>query len=722
MEFGVLGPLEVTAGGQSLALAGARTRAVLALLLVRANQVVSSDRLLEELWPGQPADRATDSLQVRLSELRKALRSAGEADRLATRSPGYLLRVEPGELDALRFEQLAAEGGAALAAGDAATAAQRFDQALGLWRGPALAGLDAVPSARAEAGRLEEQRLAALESRAEALLAGGRHRDLVAELESLTAAHPLRERFWSLRMLALYRAGRQADALRAYRELRDILVAELAIEPGPELRELHARILRQDPALDGPAAHQEGGGRDAVPQTRYALTADGIHIAYQVLGEGERDIIFVPGLMSHLELLWEEEETSGFFRRLSRLGRLILFDKRDTGLSDPAPSDMSLEERMEDVRAVMRAADSRQAVLFGYSEGAPMSILFAATYPGRVTALILGSASARWFPAPGYPCGQGAQEMYDGLQEIAAHRWGQGASIEWYLQNQADSAAARQRFGRFERMAISPSAFLRMTRMIHDIDIRTVLPAVHVPTLVIQRLSDRITPPCHGRYLAAHIAGARYFEQAGDHSLRFAASGDNDTLCAEIAGFLAATAQPGDPDRVLATILRTKRADVVDDGQVGGLVRGHRGRLIRTAADGILATFDAPGQAIRCAAAVREGAAAAGIQIRAGIHTGEVDLVGEDIAGLSVQITDRVAALARPAEILVSRTVKDLVTGSGITFAERGSHALNGPSDEWSLFAVTGFGTSRPAVTGLHARAAGPGAPVRLNVGHDEPR
>jgi pimeloyl-ACP methyl ester carboxylesterase len=549
-----------------------------------------------------------------------------------------------------------------------------------------------VPSARAEAGRLEEQRLAVLESRAEALLACGRHRDPIAELEALTAAHPLRERFWSLRMLALYRAGRQADALRAYRELRDILVAELAIEPGPELRELHARILRQDPALDGPAAYQGGGGRDAVPQTRYALTADGIHIAYQVLGEGERDIIFVPGLMSHLELLWEEEETSGFFRRLSRLGRLILFDKRDTGLSDPAPSDMSLEERMEDVRAVMRAADSRQAVLFGYSEGAPMSILFAATYPGRATALILGSASARWFPTPGYPCGHGAQEMYDGLQEIAAHRWGQGASIEWYLQSQADSAAARQRFGRFERMAISPSAFLRMTRMIHDIDIRALLPAVHVPTLVIQRLSDRITPPCHGRYLAAHIAGARYFEQAGDHSLRFAASGDNDAMCAEIAGFLAATAQPGDPDRVLATILRTKPADVVDHGQeqAGGLVRGHRGRLIRTTADGILATFDAPGQAIRCAAAVREGAAAAGIQIRAGIHTGEVDLVGEDIAGISVQITDRVAALARPAEILVSRTVKDLVTGSGITFAERGSHALNGPSEKWSLFAVTG--------------------------------
>ena len=217
MEFRVLGPLEVTADGQSLRLAGVRTRAVLAMLLMHANQVVSSDRLLEELWPGQPADKATDSLQVRLSELRRALRSAGEADRLVTRPPGYLLRVAPGELDALRFEQLAAEGDAALAADDAATAAQRLDQALGLWRGPALADFETVPSARAEAGRLEEQRLAALESRAEALLACGRHRDLIAELETLTAAHPLRERFWYQRMLALYRAGRQADALRAYR-------------------------------------------------------------------------------------------------------------------------------------------------------------------------------------------------------------------------------------------------------------------------------------------------------------------------------------------------------------------------------------------------------------------------------------------------------------------------------------------------------------------------
>jgi len=236
--------------------------------------------------------------------------------------------------------------------------------------------------------------------------------------------------------------------------------------------------------------------------------------------------------------------------------------------------------------------------------------------------------------------------------------------------------------------------------MIRDIDVRAVLPAIHVPTLVIQRLDDRITPPCHGRYLAARIAGARYFEQPGDHALRFAASGDNDALSAEIADFLASVSPRAHPDRVLATILRTTIAAGPAASpagwagwavSAGELVRGHRGRLIRHGADGLLATFDAPGQAIRCAAAVLAGANAAGAWVRAGIHTGEVSLVGEDIDGASVQIADRVAALARPAEILVSRTVKDLVTGSDITFADRGVHDVTGAPDRWPLFAVTGL-------------------------------
>jgi DNA-binding SARP family transcriptional activator/pimeloyl-ACP methyl ester carboxylesterase len=709
VEFRVLGPLEVTACGQSLEVAGARTRAVLAMLLVHANQVVSADRLTEELWPGQPADRAAASMQVRLSELRRALRSAGEADRLVTRNPGYLLRVAAGEVDASRFEQLAAAGIAALAAGDAGTAAQRLDEALDEWRGPALADVDA-PFARAEAGRLEETRLGVLETRAEARLACGMHRDLIAELETLTAAYPLRERLWAQLMLALYRAGRQADALHAYSNLRSILISELAIEPSPEVRDLQASILRQDPALGCPPRRDAHGNAEAeaAPQTRYVQSDDGIHIAYQVLGDGERDILFVPGLMSHLELLWEEPETAGFFRRLATFGRLILFDKRDTGLSDRAQADSPLEERMNDVRAVMRAAGSAEATLFGYSEGAAMSILFAATYPERVTSLILGSAAARWFPAPDYPCGQGTEEMFEALVDIAAHRWGQGETIEWYLPSQSNSPRARQLFARFERMAVSPSAFLRMARMIHEIDVRAVLPAIHVPTLVIQRLNDRITPPFHGRYLASHIAGARYFEQPGDHSLRFAQSGDSDALCDEIAAFLTGASPTRDPDRVLVTILLAEtvgsQAAAADAGRQGHIgppdahnaatrqqVLSHRGRLIKSAGKTVLATFEAPGQAIRCAAAVRDRAAALGIQVRAGIHTGEVDLVGDDITGPSMRITDGVAALAQPAEILVSRTVKDLVAGSGISFTGRGNHKLAGPSDEWPLFAVTGL-------------------------------
>ena len=551
VEFGILGPLEIAAGGQPLPVQGARTRAVLAMLLVHANQVVPADRLTAELWAGQPADRAAASLQVRVSQLRKTLRAAGEPDRLVTRPPGYLIRVTPGELDAPRFEHLARDGETALAAGDGALAARRLDEALGLWRGAALADVDDAPFAQAEARRLEERRLAALESRAEARLACGGHRELIGELETLTAAHPLRERLWAHRMLALYRAGRQAEALRAYRDLRAILTGELGIEPSPALRELEGRILRQDATLappapgedraDGPGARSEA----EPPVTRYARSSDGVHIAYQVLGQGERDIVIVPGLISHLDLWWEDPYAARFYRRLASLGRLIMFDKRDTGLSDRAVGEDTAEQRIEDVRAVMRASGSNRAVLFGYSEGGPMSILFAARYPERVAALILGAASARWPAAPGYPCGEQTEEMASALEDLAARRWGQGDSIEWYAPSLAGSDAARRSLARWERMAASPSAVLRMLRMIREIDVRDVLPGLSVPALIIQRRQDRITPPCHGRYLAAHLPGARYFEQPGDHLLWL---GDTDAMFGQIREFLGeAGATPG-PD------------------------------------------------------------------------------------------------------------------------------------------------------------------------------
>jgi pimeloyl-ACP methyl ester carboxylesterase len=462
-----------------------------------------------------------------------------------------------------------------------------------------------------------------------------------------------------------------------------MLTEDLGIEPGPELRELHDRILRQEAALGYRPAAERGAADASRPETRYVLSGD-VHIAYQVLGDGPRDIVFVPGAMSHLDLLWEDAETADFFRRLAGLGRLILFHKRDTGLSDRAPADSPLEKRIDDVRAVMQAAQSDHAVVFGYSEGAAMSILFAATYPDRVTALILGAATARYRPAPGYPCGEGSEAIFASLQEIAENRWGQGATIDWFLPSRGDSSHARRMFARFERMSITPSAFLRILRMVREIDVRAVLPTIHVPTLVVQRLDDRMTSLCHGHYLASQIPGARYFEQAGDHSLRFAASGDTDRLLTEIDDFLSTASRPAQPDRVLTTILSV---DVASGAE--GEVAACGGRLVPSRERGLRATFNAPGQAIRCADAIRTVSARAGIESRAGVHTGEVEVRGDEIDGLSVDIAAAITALARPGEILVSRTVTGLVIGSGISFVDRGVHALEGVPDRWPLFAVT---------------------------------
>jgi class 3 adenylate cyclase/alpha-beta hydrolase superfamily lysophospholipase len=545
-------------------------------------------------------------------------------------------------------------------------------------------------------------RLSALESRLDAQLARGRAAELIAELEALTAAYPLRERFWSQRMLALYRAGRQADALRAYRELRTVLVDELGIEPSPELRDLEARTLRQDRALV--AGQRDGTNSDqtAAPETRYVDSA-GIHIAYQVLGAGELDIVFVPGLISHLDLWWEDPTAARFFRRLAALGRLIMFDKRDTGLSDSAPGDTALEQHMDDLQAVMRACSSSRAVLFGYSEGSPTSILLAATHPERVSALILGAAFARATSASDYPCGAESDPPLDAVEHLARHRWGTGESVEWYAPSRAHSRRARAGFARWERMAASPSSLLRVLRMIRTIDVRDALPAIQVPTLVIQRTDDRIVHPCHGRFLADHLPHARYYEQPGDHLLWL---GDTDAMLAEIEQFLTGARQPPEPDRVLATILLT---DVVDSActatRIGDQrwrflidthnaaarheVESHRGRLIKDTGDGILATFDGPGRAIRCAAALRGVASDQGIQFRSGVHTGEIEVLGDDIAGISVNVTARINSLAQPGEILVSRTVKDLVSGPEISFTYRGPHEFGGVPDKWDLFAVT---------------------------------
>ncbi|HZA51274.1 MAG TPA: alpha/beta fold hydrolase [Myxococcaceae bacterium] len=698
MEFRILGQTEVLVDGQVVNVGGPRTRAVLAMLLIRANEVVPADLLAEELWPKLPPERAAANLQVRLSELRGALRAEGEGERLLTRPPGYVLRASADEIDAASFEALVPQGRAALVAGDAPLALGRLEAALALWRGPALAGAFDVPGVSVEAMRLEEARLAAVELRVEARLACGEDAELAADLAALTEAHPLRERLWRQRMLALYRAGRQVEALRCYQELRRTLVDELGIEPGPETRELEARILRQDPDLGRRASAHEAGSQHpggagpatpAPPATQYALSGD-VHIAYQVVGGGGLDILVTPGVISHLDLWWEDPGASRFFRRLASLGRLIMFDKRDTGLSDRSSRDHSLEQRIDDLRAVMDACGSRRAALFGYSEGGTMSLRFTATYPERVSALVLAATAARWSSAPDYPCRLESDTALGAFEALAHSGWGTGASIEWLAPSLAGSARVRERIARWERMAASPSALLRMLRLVRAIDVRATLPAIQVPTLVISRLDDRAAPPCHGRYLADRLAGSRYFEQPGGHLLWM---GDTDAIFDEVEGLLTGTSQHPVRDRVLSTLVVADSGDqdLCSDAFTGAAretVAAHRGRMFRSGDHALLATFDGPTRAIRCADALRERAARLGIALGLGVHSGEIDIRNDGIGGTLVDTTACLASLAEPGEVLASGTVKDLVVGSGISFGHRGNHALSGVSHPSPLFNV----------------------------------
>ena len=449
----------------------------------------------------------------------------------------------------------------------------------------------------------------------------------------------------------------------------------------------------------GPRTRGEAGGAE----TRYAKSGD-VHIAYQVVGEVGPDLVFVPGWVSHVEYAWEDPSFARFLRRLASFSRLILIDRRGTGLSDRVADMPSLEQRMDDVRAVMDAAGSAQAALFGISEGGPMCMMFAATYPERTTALVLCGTAARITQAEDYPIGIPSDALNDFARHIGAE-WGTGVSADVFAPTVAEDKTFRRSWARFERFAVSPSGIQALIRMLHDTDARHILPAVRVPTLVLQRQGDRATAPPGGRYVAERIAGARYVELPGnDH---FPWVGDANALLDEVEEFLTGVRTVRETDRVLATILftdiagSTAHAAGLGDQRWRDLLASHDvlarrefarwgGREVKTVGDGFLATFDGPARAIRCACAIRDGVRSLGIEIRAGLHTGECELIGDDVGGIAVHIGARVAASAAAGEVLVSGTVKDLVAGSGLRFADRGTHQLQGVPGEWRLFSVEG--------------------------------
>jgi class 3 adenylate cyclase len=408
--------------------------------------------------------------------------------------------------------------------------------------------------------------------------------------------------------------------------------------------------------------------------------------------------------VSNIEYLWHEPTLARFLRRLASFSRLILFDKRGTGLSDRVAIDElpTLEQRMDDVRAVMDAAGIERAALLGVSEGGPMCILFAATYPERTDALVMMGAYARRLWAPDYTCGATAEE-YEGFLQSIREGWGGPVGIEVRAPSMLNDEQFRARWATYLRMSASPGAAYALTRMNGEIDVRHALPAVGVPTLILHRLGDQSLPVDGSRYMADRISGAKLVELPGEDHLPWV--GDQDGVLDEVEGFLTGVRQGADPDRVLATVLftdvvrSTERAAELGDKRWSELLATHhmvvrnelshwRGTEIDTTGDGFLATFDGPARAVRCACAARDAVHELGLDIRAGLHTGEYEIFGSSIAGLTVHTGARIAALAGPGEVLVSSAVKDLVAGSGIEFEDRGERQLKGVPDRWHVYSA----------------------------------
>ena len=442
-----------------------------------------------------------------------------------------------------------------------------------------------------------------------------------------------------------------------------------------------------------------------IPETHYAKTADGVHIAYQVLGTGPLDLVFNNSGVSHLDVEWEQPLLARFLRRLASFSRLIRMDWRGHGLSDPVNTKdwPRLEQRAEDTLAVLDAVGSKRAALFGGVQSGQMMMFFAATYPERTSALVLAGTAARFAWAPDYPWGIAAEEQ-EARAARAEEGWERGVGL---LRHIAPSMMGDQDFAswwyRLVRQSYGPGASVANTRLVFETDLRSLLPTIQVPTLVLCRSDDEFGGPNHARYLAEHITGAKLVELPGTDNLIYV--GDSDAAMEEVEEFLTGARHVPETDRVLATVLftdivaSTERAADLGDRGWRDLLDAHdrairrqlerfRGREISTVGDGFLATFGGPGRAIQCACAIRDALRALGLEVRTGLHTGEIELRGDDVAGVAVHIGARVSAAANPGEVLVSGAVPPLVSGSGIEFEDRGEHELKGVPGSWHLYSV----------------------------------
>ena len=703
-RLSLLGGFEIASDGAAQVGLTRKTRAMLAYLAVQSGHSQSREKLAALLWGGNAELQARTNLRQALSVIRKAMPS-GNGRRFQSDGDNIILNLDDVDVDVARFEELAT----------GSTPAQ-LEQAIALYRGDLLDGFSLNEEPFEEWVRVERERLrtiaiAVLEKLVAQYSATGSHARCARTATRLLALEPLREDIHRALMRTYTAQERINLALKQYEVCRDALQRELGLQPAPETRRLYedlrarrissgkaARADRESGTLLDPAgsSREEAAVRSqldseaARPQTHYVKSA-GCNIAYQVTGDGPVDMIYVPGWVSNLDYLWASPRVTHVFKRLGSFCRLVLCDKRGTGLSDRNVGFPTLEQRMEDVRAVLDAVGSKRTVVFGSSEGGNMCMLFAATYPERTAALVLNGAYAKGLWSEDYPWAKTREEMEEELAEIERH-WGEPFDLSRASPSLINDAFEREWFAAFLRNSASPTDAIDLWRWNTEIDVRDILPAIRVPTLIIQRTRDRWVKVEEGRYLAQHIQDAKYLELASDDHVIWGEH--SDRLVDEIQAFLAGLQPPPSSEHALLTVLSLEivgaQSQQRHDDQIRTDLRLAGGKDIKSTENRFLATFQGPTRAIQCAMAIRDRMKEIGFRSRAAIHIGECEKRADGLSGLAISLASRLLDLAEAGEIIASRTVRDLVVGSGLTFEERGEAGLIDVPGTWQFYTVSG--------------------------------
>ncbi len=696
LKIYLLGPPRVEHEGETIDLRLRKAIALLAYLAVTKGEH-SRDELATLLWPESSQSSARASLRRTLYQVNKIIGEEILAAGTDTISLNPKINVWT-DVETLRqhLRECTQEGD--LSRGSDPECLAMLEEAVALYKGDFLAGFSLPDSPQFdewqffEAEGLRDTLATALRQLVLIYEAQGDFASAVQQARRWLSLDSLHEPAHRLLMEFYAKSGQFAAALRQYKECERILDLELGVPPQPETTELYERIrLNREIGVTTPAKER--------PEVKY-VDSGGVYIGYLVWGDGPVDVVWVSGFTTHMEQLWELPQLTAFFEELASFSRVILFDRRGLGLSERVGYPPTMEDTMDDLLAVLRSAGSKHAVLFGYLEGGPNSLLFAATYPERVSGLILYGTCAKWTRSEDYPWAL-TREQYDRWLQYISDNWGGALNLETYAPSYAHEPQLRDWWAKTLRMAASPMGVKAVLEVMRDIDVRDILPAIRTPTLILHRKGDSAIRIGAGRYLASQIPGARYVELEGQDHWFFL--GDSQSILREMRAFIQNLGSPAVPERMLATILII---EVMGEGEGEGTgaptgvaldsaytflhqeVTRFQGSEMSWSSGRYTATFDGPSRAIHCARAIHDAACLRDIRLRASLHTGECEFVSGELAGTAVQIAKGILKTAKPNEILVSSTVRDLVVGSGFQFTERGGCTIEGISGKWGTFSV----------------------------------